>query len=193
MRESQISGVYEVIMGRNAAYTDDTGRYMIFGHLFDMQEQKDLTAAVLEKLNRVDVSALPRGDAIKTVHGEGKRQFYVFSDPDCPYCQQLEKELVGIDNVTVYTYLFPLVGLHPDAYRKAVAIWCANDRPLALFEFMTSGKLSENGDCPNPVDRNIRLGNSLGINGTPTIIFDDGAIHSGLLPVAEIERRLVGR
>jgi thiol:disulfide interchange protein DsbC len=192
VRESPAKGIYEVIMGRNIAYTDEAGRYMIFGHLYDMKEQKDLTAGVLEALNKVDTSLLPKRDAIKKVQGKGGRTLFVFSDPDCPYCKRLEAELAKLDNVTIYTLLYPLDGLHPDARRKAEAIWCAEDRVKAWDAFMQKGTLPESRSCDNPVDHNVRLGNSLGINGTPTIIFEDGALAPGMLPAAEIERRLAG-
>ncbi|HND25833.1 MAG TPA: DsbC family protein [Rhodocyclaceae bacterium] len=190
VRESAVTGLYEVVMGRNVAYTDEAGRYMVFGHLYDMKEQKDLTAAVLDELNKVDVAALPLADAIKTVRGKGERKLFVFSDPDCPYCKRLEPELAKLDNVTIYTFLYPLDGLHPDARRKAQAIWCAKDRAKAWEAFMAAGKLPEGATCDNPVERNVHLGGSLGINGTPTLIFGDGAMAPGLLPAAEIERRL---
>ncbi|MCX8013824.1 MAG: DsbC family protein, partial [Rectinema sp.] len=96
VRESRVNGIYEVIMGRNVAYTDESGRYMIFGHLFDMKEQKDLTAGVLEALNKVDTSKLPKEDAIKKVQGKGERTLFVFSDPDCPCCKRLEAELAKV-------------------------------------------------------------------------------------------------
>lgn len=190
VRESPVPGVYEVVMGRNVAYSDESGRYMIFGHLYDMQAQRDLTAEVKDELNKIDVAALPIADAIKTVRGNGKRTLYVFSDPDCPYCKRLEAELAKLNDVTIYTFLYPLVGLHPDARRKAEAIWCATDRAKAWQTFMSSGTLPDHTACDNPIERNLRLGESLGINGTPTIVFADGRIAPGALPLAEIERRL---
>lgn len=192
VRESPVPGVYEVVMGRNVAYSDESGRYMIFGHLYDMQAQRDLTAEVKDELNKIDVAALPLADAIKIVKGDGSRKLYVFSDPDCPFCQRLERETIpDLDNVTIYTFLYPLEGLHPDAKRKAETIWCAKDRAKAWDDFMTSGKLPEGRTrCDNPVERNIRLGASLGINGTPTIILGDGTMVPGFLPAAELERRL---
>ncbi|TXF11202.1 DsbC family protein [Pelomicrobium methylotrophicum] len=192
VRESAIKGLYEVVMGRNVAYTDESGRYMLFGRLYDMKEQKDLTALRLEEVNKIDVSALPLADAIKTVKGDGSRTLYVFSDPDCPFCQRLERETVPLlDNVTIYTFLYPLEGLHPDAPAKSRRIWCAQDRYEAYRAYMEKGTLPANdGSCPNPVDRNVRLGAGLGIDGTPTIILGDGWRVSGFLPAAELERRL---
>lgn len=190
VRDSAIRGVYEVILGKNVAYTDESGRYMIFGHMFDMKEQKDLTAGVLESLNRVDASLLPREDAIKTVRGNGERSVFVFSDPDCPYCKKLEVELGKLDNVTIYTMLFPLDSLHPAARGKSESVWCAPDRVAAWDALMLQGKQPETRRCDNPVARNVALGDSMGINGTPTMIFEDGTMASGALQAAAIERRL---
>ncbi len=194
VKETSVSGIYEVVMGRNVAYTNADGRYFIFGHIYDMREQKDLTAQRLDEINKIDASALPLTDAIKTVKGDGSRKLYVFSDPDCPFCQRLERETMPrLDNVTIYTFLYPLEGLHPQAPEKARKIWCAKERNHAYQEYMQNGRLPDNdGKCANPVERNIQLGNNLGINGTPTIIMGDGAMVPGFLPAAELERRLAG-
>ena len=105
VQTSEIPVLYEVTMGKNSAYTDATGRYFIFGHLYDMKTQRDLTAERMGKLQRIDFSRLPLGDAIKTVRGKGERVLAVFSDPDCPYCKRLEAELDKLDNVTLYIFL----------------------------------------------------------------------------------------
>lgn len=190
VRESPVKGVFEVVMGRNIAYTDAAGRYMIFGHVYDMAAQRDLTAEALDELARVDLSALPAGDAIKTVRGKGERTLYVFSDPDCPFCKRLEPELAKLDNVTIYTFLYPLETLHPDARRKAEAIWCAPDRVAAWQAFMKDGTVPESAKCDTPVARNIKLGGAIGISGTPTLIFADGKLAPGYMPADEIERRM---
>jgi thiol:disulfide interchange protein DsbC len=127
-------------MGKNAAYTDTTGRYFVFGHLFDMKEQRDLTADRVEKAARIAFGELPLADAIKTVRGKGERVLAVFSDPDCPYCRRLEAELVKLDNVTLYTFPYPLEGLHAEAKDKSIAVWCAANRSQAWAELMKSGK-----------------------------------------------------
>lgn len=190
VKASPVAGVYEVVMGRNVAYTDATGRYMLFGHLYDMDEQTDLTAQVLDGLNVVDVSRLPTADAIKAVRGAGSRTLYLFSDPDCPFCKKIEEELSKIDDVTIYTFLYPLEQPHPDAKRKAEAIWCAKDQNQAWMKFMVDGEGPEDATCDNPVERNIQLGQAMGISGTPTMILEDGQIVSGALPAMEIENRL---
>ena len=107
-----IPGVFEVVMGKNTAYVDSTGRYFLFGRLFDMQTQNDLSPAKPEPVvEKIDLGKLKTEDAIKTVKGSGARTLYVFSDPDCPFCTQLEKNLANVTDVTIYTFLFPLEGL----------------------------------------------------------------------------------
>jgi len=189
--------IYELEMGRNIIYSDKECRYVFFGHLFDMETQTDLTAAKLpppeegrgDTQAKVDFKALPKTDAIVTKRGKGTRKIAVFSDPDCPYCKQFEQSIKDIDDITIYTYLFPLEQLHPDAKRKAIGIWCAKDRSLAWDKLMREGVVTD-GDCDNPVDRNIQLGESLRIRGTPTIILEDGMLIPGALPASRLEAAL---
>lgn len=193
VRQSEVAGLFEVTMGRNVAFTDGSGRYFVFGHLFDMREQKDLTAQRLSDINRIDFAQLPLQDAIKTVRGDGRRKLAVFSDPDCPYCKGLEGELAKLEHVTIYTFLYPLDGLHPEAKGKAERVWCAADPAKAWAALMTTGKVAESQKCDTPIARINQLATSLGINGTPTIILQDGSLIPGAAPAAEINRRLAGQ
>lgn len=190
VQTSEIPALYEVTMGKNSAYTDATGRYFVFGHLFDMNTQRDLTAERMEKQQRIDFSQLPLGDAIKIVRGKGERVLAVFSDPDCPYCKRLEAELDKLDNVTLYIFPYPLEGLHPEAVDKAVAVWCAPDRVRAWADLMKTGKVPAKRNCENPIQRNIQLAQRLGINGTPTMLFADGRMLPGAAPGDRIEQWL---
>lgn len=191
--ESALPGIYEVVMGRNIAYTDERGKYFLFGHLFDMPAQRDLTAERKDLLGRVDFAQLPLKDAIKTVRGKGTRVLAVFSDPDCPYCRKLEPELVKLDDVTIYTFLMPLIQLHPDARNKAIAIWCAADRAKAWSALMLKNLEPAKTDCENPIDRNVALGEQYQINGTPTLVAGDGRVMPGAAGAAQIEAWLSGQ
>jgi len=180
-------GVFEVVLGKQLAYVDATGRFFLFGHLYDMSAQRDLTAERRERLNRVDFAALPLADALKDVRGNGRRTLVVFSDPDCPFCRRLEAELMPLTDVTIYTFLYPLTSLHPDARGKAIATWCAS-RPLATWQaLMERNESPPPAHCIHPIDRNIALGDRLGISGTPTLIAGDGRILSGAASLAQIE------
>ena len=191
VQRSEIPALFEVVMGKNAAYTDTTGRYFVFGHLFDMKEQRDLTADRVEKAARIAFGELPLADAIKTVRGKGERVLAVFSDPDCPYCRRLEAELVKLDNVTLYTFPYPLEGLHAEAKDKSIAVWCAANRSQAWAELMKSGKAPVSRTCDHPIERNIQLGQRLGIQGTPTLLSADGRTLPGAAPKDRIEQWLM--
>ena len=129
-------GVFEVVMGRNLAYVDATGQYFLFGHLYDMKAQRDLTAERQDGLARIDFARLPLNDALKEVRGTGARVLAIFSDPDCPYCRRLEAEMKRLTDVTLYTFLMPIASLHPEARGSAIAVWCAPDRVAAWHALM---------------------------------------------------------
>ncbi len=188
VRLAPIGGIYEVVMGKNIGYTNSEGRHFLFGHVFDMQTRQDLTQQRLDELSTIQISELPLQDAIKTVRGKGERVLAVFSDPDCPYCKNLENELVALDNVTIYTFLMPLEGLHPEAPKKAKSIWCSSNASDAWRDFMIGNKQPKGKtDCNNPVERNIQLGQKLGIDGTPTLVAADGRVMPGAASIEQIE------
>lgn len=178
-------------MGANIAYVDESGRYFLFGHLYDMQAQRDVTAEHKGTLARIDFASLPLEDAIKEVRGNGARVLAIFSDPDCPYCKRLEADLRELSDVTLYTFLMPLAALHPAARDKAVAVWCAKDRVKAWHDTMWQDQTLFHTDCPHPVERNIALGERLGIAGTPTLIAADGRVLPGAANKAQVEAWLV--
>lgn len=190
--KSPYFGLYEVVIDDRVVYTDAKAKYVLVGSVYDAESKTNLTEDRQRKLNRVNVAALPLDLAIKKVKGTGERKLIVFSDPDCPFCAQLEKTLKGIDNTTVYTFLFPIDQLHPDATRKSRMIWCAPDRVQAWDAHYDSGTLPDNpGDCENPVAKTQAIGAGLRINGTPTLIFADGSLIPGALPPDRLEAELV--
>ncbi|MBX9606530.1 MAG: DsbC family protein [Gammaproteobacteria bacterium] len=180
-------GVYEVLMGANIAYVDESGQYFLFGHLYDMKAQRDVTAERKESLAQIDFASLPLSDAIKEVRGNGARVLAIFSDPDCPYCKRLESDLRPLTDVTLYTFLMPIASLHPTAHDKAVAVWCAKDRVAAWNATMRQDHTLPHAECPHPIDRNIALGERVGIVGTPTIVTADGRVLPGAASKEQIE------
>lgn len=191
---SPMGGLYEVVMdGKMIVYTDAKAEYLVFGDMVDIEKRKSVTEERMAELRKVDFAKLPFEMAIKDVRGDGSRKLAVFSDPDCPFCKKLEREsLKDLNNVTIYTFLMPLAQLHPDAARKSRLIWCAPDRLAAWKGWILDGKLPENGkdDCENPVDKTIALGNQLGVNGTPALMFPNGKTVPGAIPREEIEKLL---
>lgn len=180
-------GVFEVVMGANLAYVDESGQYFMFGHFYDMKAQRDITAERKDSLARIDFAVLPLADALKEVRGTGARTLAIFSDPDCPYCRRLEAEIKGLTDVTIYTFLMPIASLHPEARGKAIAVWCSKDRIAAWHALMWRDEKISAKDCPHPVDRNVALGDRLGVSGTPTLVAGDGRVLPGAASSAQIE------
>jgi len=181
-------GLYEVQFDDQLVYTDAKATYIFVGNIYETATKKNLTEAKLRQLNRVPLETLPYQLAFKRVKGNGERKLIVFSDADCPFCARLEQELKKVDNVTIYTFLFPIDQLHPDAARKSKIIWCSADKVKAWDEFFASGKLPDNkGECENPVAATQTLGAGLKISATPTLIFADGSVVPGAIPATQIE------
>lgn len=192
VRPSDVAGVYEVVMGTRVAYTDATGRYFLFGRMIDMQTQEDLTAERTSELQRVELSSLPLKNAIKSVRGKGERVLYVFEDPECGYCKALHKTLASMDNLTVYTWLVPILG--PRSVASSEAIWCAADRSAALIGHM-AGKAAaaSGGRCDTPLKQNIALSEQLGVKGTPTMFTATGKRLVGAMSADQLSAALSER
>ncbi len=185
------SGLFEVYLDGQIVYIDAKGQYVFIGDMVDLKNRTNLTQARLNKLQAVKWDTLPLNNALKTVKGKGERKLVVFSDVDCPYCRKFEEELTKVDNITVYTFLYPIEGLHPKAVQTSKQIWCAPDRNKAWDDYITRGTVPRNdGKCANPVDATIALGSKLKVSGTPTLIFANGQRVPGMVPAAQLERLL---
>ena len=190
IHKSPLPGLYELNTGVELLYTND-GTLIFAGRIVDSKSREDLTAARWNELNAIDFNALPLDLAIKSVRGDGSRKIAVFADPLCPYCRQLEQEMQGVTNVTVYTFLFPLETLHPGASVKAVDIWCSKDRSSAWSKWML--QKTEPGDtrCTGaPIDKLQALGQKLHVDSTPTLFTADGKRTRGAIKHNEIEQLL---
>jgi len=193
VQPSQYAGWYEVFTGDSVSYSNATGDLLFVGSVIDTRDKRNLTVERLDQLNGIDFATLPFDRAIKVVKGNGKRQVAVFSDPECPYCQQLEKELESVTDVTVYTFLFPIASLHPDAPARAEAVWCSADRAAAWKNWMVGRKPPEWKTCEgDPVAELVTLGEKLRITSTPTVFASSGKRFAGSMPAATLETFLNG-
>ena len=188
-----VPGIFEVTVGQAVNYVDSTGRYFFGGPLIDLKDNINLSSLAVEKASRIDVKMLALEDALKIVKGKGTQTIYVFSDPDCPYCKQLESNFESLDDTTIYLFLYPLVDIHPQAAAKSVGVWCAAHPTTAWRNLMIEGKDPAGPNCSNPVDRNLALGGSLGVNVTPTIFFEDGMRLEGVHLAIEVYAKASAR
>lgn len=181
---------YEAVLSNgDIVYVDPTGTFLISGSLIDIKAKKNVTAARVNELQRIDFSELPLANAVKQVRGNGKRVLVTFEDPNCSFCKKLAKDMVNLKDTTIYTFLIPI--LAPDSADKSKAIWCAADRAKAWSEWMVDGKVPAGaGTCDNPIAKNSELAHKLRISGTPTMFLADGNRLGGYVALAELDKAI---
>lgn len=176
---------YSARLDGQVVYLDESGEYLFTGSILRLKDQKNITQELLQNQTSNLWSELPLQDAIQIVKGTGQHKIAVFSDPYCPYCQQLERELTRLNDVTVYMFMYPL---RQQSVQLVKQIWCSPNRAYAWQRLMQQGvnPIADAG-CQNPVAHNLALGQELDFNGTPTIIFENGEHNIGLLTVTQIQ------
>ena len=187
------SGLYEIIAEGHAFYTDEKLSYILVGELFDTRTQPPRNVTQ-ESLSKVAAAALSKSAdlAIKRVRGNGKRVIYTFEDPNCGYCRELQKELVKLKDVTIYTYLWAI--LSQDSIDKSKAIWCAKDRAKAWDDLMLKGvPPAGRRDCETPLEKNSQLAQRLGLRGTPGVFLVNGQQIGGYISADKMEAALAAR
>jgi thiol:disulfide interchange protein DsbC len=181
-------GLYEIVIGTEVFYVDSEVNYaLVGGRAIDLKTRDDLTGKKRDELLRVDFKSLPLDQAMKIVRGDGSRKLVTFEDPNCGYCKKLYRDLSGLKNVTIYTFLYPI--LSQDSFEKSRGIWCAKDRPKTWEDWMLNGKAppGASAECKHPLQQNVELGRKLEVSGTPTIVFADGRRMPGAVPLDRIE------
>jgi len=172
------SALYEVRLGDEIAYTDEKASFLLVGSLVDTKTRENLTEARREKLATIRFEDLPLDRAIKTVRGNGRSTMAVFADPNCGFCKRMDRDLVNLSDVTIYTFLYPILDgpTKGDSMKKAQAIWCAKDRSKAWFDLMLKDvQPVATGSCDTTaLQRNLELGQKLAIHGTPTTFVRTG-------------------
>ncbi len=188
VRKTGVLGLYEIQIGNELYYTDEKVSLLFDGNIIDTRTRKNLTQERQNKLSAIKFSDLPLELAVKTVRGDGRRVFATFEDPNCGYCKKLTKEMAGMDNVTIYTFLLPI--LSRDSAEKSRAVWCAADRAKAWNDLMVNGTVPAAGTCDAPIEKVVALAQKYNIRGTPTIFLSNGERIPGAVPVAQLEQKL---
>ena len=189
--KTPMAGLYEVRIGTDIVYTDESGNYLIQGSLIDTKSRADLTQARIDKITAIDFANLPLKDAVLVKQGNGARKLVVFGDPNCGYCKRLEKDLLALKDVSIYTFLYPILG--PDSTAKAKDIWCAKNPGKAWRSWMVDGQAPAKvmGACDaGALDRNTEMGRKYKVQGTPALVFEDGSRAPGAIPAAQIDTRM---
>ncbi|MBK6677027.1 MAG: DsbC family protein [Rhodocyclaceae bacterium] len=189
VRKLGVLGLYEAQVGGDLLYTDEKATHVVVGQIIEPKTQKNLTQERLDKLAQIKFADLPTDIAIKQVKGNGKRIIATFEDPNCGYCKKLAKELQAVNDITIYTFLHPI--LSPDSLDKSKAIWCATDRAKAWNDYMVNNKAPDAGKCDTAgLDKSMALARKLNIRGTPAIFLADGTRIPGYMPAAKLEEAM---
>lgn len=187
--KTPMGGLYEIRMGNDVMYSDAEGNFLIQGTLIDVKQKRNLTEERIEKLSAIPFDQLPLKHAFTQVRGNGKRKLAVFVDPNCGYCKRFEKDLQKLDNVTLYHFLYPILG--EDSKVKSKNIWCAKDKAKTWNDWMINGTLPPAANCDaSPVDTIVEFGKKQRITGTPALFFADGSRVPGAVPLAQVEKML---
>lgn len=190
VRKTPVAGIWEVRLGNDLIYVDEKGEHaFVDGSLVDLRSSRNLTRERVDELLVINFKDLPLNLALKQVIGNGKRTLAVFEDPNCGYCRKMRQELATIKDLTIYTFIVPI--LSPDSEMKARKALCADDKVRAWNDLMLSGKVPGNaGTCDTPLAKLKELAQKLGVTGTPTTVFVNGKRQAGYVPAAQIEKML---
>lgn len=185
-----MNGLYEIrVNGSDIFYTDAEGNFLLQGQLLDIRSKRNLTEERVTRLSAIDFDTLPFKDAFTVVRGTGKRKMAVFEDPNCGYCKRLERDLEKISDVTIYVFLYPILG--QDSIDKSSNIWCARDKGKTWVGWMLREQPVAAATCDtNALERNVDFGKKHKITGTPTVFFADGSRVPGAISVQQIEKML---
>ena len=189
--KTPIPGLFEVRLGTEIVYSDEAGNFLVQGAIIDTKSKTDLTQARVDKLTAIDFASLPLKNAVVIKQGTGARKLVVFADPNCGYCKRLERDLVARKDVTIYNFIYPILGA--DSVAKSKDIWCAKDPGKAWRDWMVDGKLASKAaaNCDvAAIEANTEMGRKYRVQGTPAVVFEDGTRAPGAIPGAQIEARM---
>ncbi len=185
VEKSLIPGLYEVQFANGpVVYSTATGEHFVVGDLYTITD-KGLTNLTEKRRDGERLEALAKVDEkdmiIFSPEGEPKGRLTVFTDVTCFYCQKLHKEVPELNKrgVEVRYLAYPRAGVDSPGYRQMVTAWCASDKQDTLTKLKSKQSVPEQICEDNPVAAQYVLGQQLGVQGTPALIMDDGALIPG--------------
>lgn len=192
--ESPVKGFYEVTVGPNLFYVSEDGKYLMNGTLFDLEaspDKRDLTEAKTGAARAKAIKKVGEENVVRFKSAVEKHVVSVFTDVDCGYCRKLHAEINEYlkRGITVDYLFYPRAGMGSESYKKAVAVWCADDRQSALTKAKL-GEAIEMRECANPVAQHMELATSLQIRGTPMIVTEAGMVLPGYVSAQDLSKAL---
>lgn len=182
-----VPGLYEVDFGDSFMYITADAEYVVKGDIIHMLTNTNVTDAKRASSRLEIMVALTDKNTIIYPAGNRKLTMTVFTDIDCSYCRKLHSQMAGYNKlgIEVRYAFYPRAGIGSRSYEKAVSVWCASDRRKAM-DVAKSGRLIGQKNCDNPVALHMDIANKLGINSTPTLVFEEGTMIPGYIPPARL-------
>ncbi len=186
-----VAGLYEVVIGSDVLYITQDGRYLIQGNIIDLETRENLTAPRIAQITTEVIEGIGEDQMVIYEPKTTRHTVTIFTDIDCGYCRKLHAEMEGYlaHGIRIRYLFYPRAGLQSESARKAVAVWCAEDRNSAM-DRAKSGQKIEMKSCENPVRDHYTLGEQMGIRGTPALILEDGERLPGYVPPDRLNRYL---
>ena len=187
IKPAEIPGLYEVYIGPKILYVSENGRYVLQGKMVDLQNMEDITETKLAKVRKASLEKVGLDKMIVFEPKQEKYSVSVFTDIDCGYCRKLHSQIDQYlqQGIAIHYLFYPRAGIGSESYKKAVAVWCSDDRNKALTEAKNGGHIDFK-TCDNPVAEHMKLANAMGANGTPLIITEKGSLLPGYVPPQQL-------
>lgn len=188
-----IDGWYQVqLRGAQILYVDTRVGFVFHGDLYQVDNDQaiNLTDLAKGKIAAAQIAKIDESEMVIFPAAKQQTVITVFTDVDCSYCQRLHSEVTQLNElgISVRYLAFPNGGLSSETYQTMVSVWCAEDRQQA----MTAAKQRQTlkpANCKNPVEKQYALGKTVGVQGTPSIVLQNGELVPGYLPVKYLAAR----
>jgi thiol:disulfide interchange protein DsbC len=188
--QAPLPGYYAAIIEGHVLYVSADGRFLIEGKVYDVPGHREVSEEPLASLRKEGIAKIPQDKRLVFAPPHPKYKVTVFTDVDCPYCRQFHKQIAEYNKfgIEVDYVLFPL-SIHPGSDKKAQTVWCSKDRNTSYTAAMNGENLPPK-TCDNPLAELTSIAFTMGINGTPAIIADDGSQLGGYVSPQDLAQRL---
>ena len=185
---SPMAGISEVQVGSRLFYVSNDGKYLFQGSLIDIKTRTDLSEERRKSIRAAAINDIGEDNMIIFPAKDAKHTVTVFTDVDCTYCRKLHREMDQYNSrgITVRYLMYPRSGIDTPSYYKAVAVWCEDDHQAALTRAKAGEQLTAGKQCDNPIKEHMKLGETMGLRGTPAIILSDGEMLPGYIPAEKL-------
>lgn len=188
IKPAGIAGLYQVSAGPVVLYMSADGRYIFDGDVYDTQtNNQNLTEKERQATRKALFDAIPDKEFIWYKAKNPKHTVTVFTDIDCGYCRRFHQQVKELNakGVSIRYLAFPRSGVGTPSYDKIVSVWCSDVPALALTK-AKEGEVIPVKQCESPVQKQFELGAMAGVQGTPSLILEDGTLIPGYLPADKL-------